>query len=143
MGIFGNLARVKAQGGVREIIIMLTKLDPKGMGEAEILTIEQKLDQVGAEVVAARNVYNREHAEHVAIVALRDTRLRAAENLQTQVLGLPEGVERTSKEASLSTLLGILEKMQPDVEREAREASEAKEDLTDIESAHNQAMNPL
>lgn len=139
MSIFSKFAQVKAEGGVRQIVKWLASVDPKGMSEAELRQMEAKLDQFGREVIATRNVANKEQAEFETIVKLRDQRIRAAEVLQGQVAALPEG-SRASKEASLNTLLTLIENMQPEVERESEEAVAAKQDLADIESAHTEAV---
>lgn len=141
MRIFGHFAQVKAEGGIRQIVQWLATADPKGMSEAELRTMMGRLDEIGSEVITARRTADKERKEHEDIVKLRNTRIGAAEVLQGQIAGLPEGsADRKGKEASLNSLLGIIEGMQADVEREAQEARDAQQDLADIESAHAEAV---
>lgn len=141
MRIFGKFAQLKAEGGIRQIVQWLAAADPKGMSEAELRVMEGKLDEIGREVVTARNTAKKEHDEHVAIVGIRNQRISAAEILQGQIAALPEGnADRTTKEASLERLLTLIESMHNEVEREAQEARDAQQDLTDIEEAHAEAV---
>jgi uncharacterized phage infection (PIP) family protein YhgE len=141
MGIFSKFAAVKAEGGVRHIVQWLAAADPKGMSEAEMRVMEGKLDEIGREVVTARNTANKERVEHETIVKLRTTRIGAAEVIKNQIAALPEGsTDRAGKEASLDNLLDLIEAMQDEVEREAQEAKDAQQDLADIESAHAEAV---
>lgn len=144
MSIFTKFTKVKAQAAGRGIMEMLVKFDPKGMSEAELLDMETKFNEIGRQVISARNDANREQAEYVAIAKLNGERLQAAELLQKQADALADGsADRKSKEASLEKLLGLIENAQPDIAREKQEAEEAKAYLADIETAHKDAVARL
>jgi chromosome segregation ATPase len=144
MSILTKFTKVKAQAVGRGIMEMLVQFDPKGMSEAELLDMEAKFNEIGRQVISARNDAGREQAEYVAVAKLNGQRLQAAEALQKQVEALAEGSpDRKSKESSLETLLGLIEAAQPDIAREKQEADEAKAYLTDIETAHKDAVSRL
>jgi chromosome segregation ATPase len=142
MRIFSKFAQVKAEGGIRKIVELLASVDPKGMSEAELRVMDSKLSEIGQQVVFARNTANKEQQDLDKILALRNSRIQAAEILQKQI-EKADGSERASKEASLGTLLTLIENMHEDVEREESEANYAKQDLADIESAHAEAVTRL
>lgn len=114
-----NAGRSVAQG----LTDALVSLDPTGMSEAEIETIEEQFDAVNREFAVAKAEWQREQKEADDIVKLREQRMAAAELLS----------EDPSKEEALNKLLTSLEEMQADVDREIEEAADAKAVMNELE----------
>src|SRR5437764_5692016 len=123
----GNLLSVKTNQAVNAGNEALVRWDPQGATEAELRTMEQHLDELGINVAQARQSYDREQKEADAIQALSHQRMAAAEALQNQANGEPEPARKAALEKSLTTMLDMMEQMAPEVEREARDAADAKQ----------------
>jgi len=143
MQFIGNLLGVKADKIVNAGIEALVRWDPQGATEAELRTMEQRLDELGLQVAQARQNYDREQKEAEAIQALSHQRLAAAEALQNQTNGETDPARKAGLEKSLATLIDMMEKMAPDVERELADAADAKQFLEQIETAYADAGGKL
>jgi chromosome segregation ATPase len=139
----GNLLGVKADQAVNAGVEALVRWDPQGATEAELRTMEQHLDELGMQVARARQNYDREQKEADAVQALSHQRMAAAEALQNQFNGETDQTRKASLEKSLTTLLDMMEKMAPDVDRETRDAADAKQFLEQIEAAYADAGGKL
>lgn len=139
----GNLLGVKANQAVTAGVEALIRWDPKSATEAELRTMEQHLDELGTQVARARQAYDREQKEADAIVALSAQRMAAAEQLQAQANAAADPARKASLEKSLATLLDMLERMAPDVEREKQDAVDAKGFLEMLEGAYQDAGGKL
>ncbi|HEY0835261.1 MAG TPA: hypothetical protein VGE72_15260 [Azospirillum sp.] len=138
-----NLVGVKTDQAVRSAVEALVQWDPKSATEAELRTMEEHLDRLGRQVAEARVAYDREKKEADAIAQLSRQRLAAAEHLQRQIEGEADPARKAPLERSLSTLVGLLEQMAPEVDREARDATEAEEFLRMLEQTYAQAGEKL
>ena len=134
-----NLIGVKTDQAVQSAVEALVRWDPKSATEAELRTMEQHLDELGMQVAQARAAYDREQKEADAIQSLLHQRMAAAEQLQHQMEAETDPSRKASLEKSLATLVGMLEEMTPDVEREAKDAADAHEFLEMLENAYAQA----
>jgi len=105
--------------------------------------MEQHLDELGMQVARARQAYDREQKEATAIQGLSHQRLAAAEALQNQANSETDPSRKAAVEKSLATLLDMLEQMAPEVDRETRDADDAKQFLEQIESAYAEAGGKL
>ena len=143
MQFIGNLLGIKANQAVNAGIEALVRWDPQGATEAELRTMEQHLDELGLQVARARQSYDRERREAEEIQRLAHQRLAAAESLQSQVNGAPDPAQKTGLEKSLTTLLDLMEKMAPEVQREAQDAEDAKAFLEQLEAAYAEAGGKL
>ncbi|MGE5268918.1 MAG: hypothetical protein ACM3JG_04510 [Thiohalocapsa sp.] len=143
MHFIGNLLGVKANQAVNAGIEALVRWDPQGATEAELRTMEQHLDELGLQVARARQSYDRERKEADAIQALAHQRLAAAESLQNQANGATDAARKADLEKSLTTLLDLMEKMAPEVQREAQDAQDAKAFLEQLEAAYAEAGGKL
>ncbi|MFZ5428475.1 MAG: hypothetical protein ACOZEN_16045 [Thermodesulfobacteriota bacterium] len=115
----------KAQDAQTGFVKMLVEFDPETASEAEISELDEALTKLTRQMVAAKQAWEREDREAVEIQKNYDLRLAAAERLQAKAeAASPE--ERAQVEASLGALLAELEKMVPEIDRELREAQEAK-----------------
>jgi chromosome segregation ATPase len=130
---------VKTDQAVQAGVEALVRWDPQAATEAELRTMEHHLDELGMQVAQARVAYDREQKEAVAIKGLLQQRMAAAEQLERQRAGEPSPERKTALEKSLATLVGMLEQMTPDVEREAQDATEAQEFLAMLEKTYADA----
>jgi DNA repair exonuclease SbcCD ATPase subunit len=143
MQFIGNLLGVKANQAVNAGIEALVRWDPQGATEAELRTMEQHLDELGLQVARARQSYDRERGEAEVIQRLAHQRVAAAESLQNQVNGATDPARKAELEKSLTTLLDLMEKMAPEVQREAQDAEDAKSFLEQLETAYADAGGKL
>jgi chromosome segregation ATPase len=139
----GNLIGVKTDKAVQAGIEALVRWDPKSASEAELRSMEQHLDDLGLQVAAARQAYDREQKEADAIEALSRQRMAAAELLQRQMDSATDPARKAELEGSLATLVGMLEQMAPDTEREKAEAADAKDFLGMLERTYMEAGGKL
>jgi chromosome segregation ATPase len=138
-----NLIGVKADKAMQAGVEALVRWDPQSASEAELRTMEQHLDDLGRQVATARQSYEREQKEADAIQALSQQRMAAAEQLQRQIAAGPDAARKASLERSLETLVTMLEQMTPEIEREKRDAVEAKEFLEMLEKTYAEAGGKL
>ncbi len=138
-----NLVGVKANQAVQAGIEALVRFDPKGATEAELRTMEQHLDALGMQVAQARQSYQREKQEADSIQALASQRMAAAEQLQSQSQSETDPSRKASLEGSLGTLVDMMEKMAPEVDREKQEAADAKAFVEQLEGAYADAGGKL
>lgn len=138
-----NLMGVKMSQAASAGVEALVRWDPKSASEAEMRSMEQHLDDLGREVATARQTYDREQKEADAIKQLSQQRMAAAEQLQRQIDAETNPTRKTSLEHSLTTLVDMLEKMAPDIDREARDAVDAKEFLEMLENTYAEAGGKL
>src|SRR5262252_1224204 len=100
-----NLAGVKLDSAAQAGVEALVRWDPKSASEAELRTMEQRLDALGREVATARQSYDREQREAEAIQALSHQRMAAAEQLQRQMEAESDPGRKAALEKSLATLV--------------------------------------
>ena len=134
-----NLVGVKTDQAVQGAVEALVRWDPKSATEAELRTMEQSLDGLGRQVAEARASYTKEKKEADAIKALSAQRMAAAEQLQRQMEAEVDPSRRASLEKSLGTIVGMLEEMAPDIDREVQDEVDAHEFLSMLEGSYNQA----
>ena len=138
-----NLAGVKMDKVAQAGIEALVRWDPKSASEAELRTMEQNLDALGREVALARQGYDREKREADTIQALSHQRMAAAEQLQQQMSNEGDPTRKVAVERSLTTLVGMLEQMTPEVEREKQDEVDAKDYLQMLEQTYAEAGGKL
>jgi chromosome segregation ATPase len=138
-----NSVGVKADKAVQAGVEALVRWDPQSASEAELRTMEQHLDDLGRQVAAARQSYERERKEADAIQALSQQRMAAAEQLQNQIAAESDLARKTGLERSLETLVSMLEQMTPEIEREKKDAVEAKDFLEMLEKTYAEAGGKL
>ena len=138
-----NMAGVKMDKAAQAGIEALVRWDPKSASEAELRTMEQQLDALGREVALARQGYDKEKREADAIQALSHQRMAAAEQLQQQMNNQSDPTRKAALEKSLTTLVGMLEQMSPEIEREKRDEVDAKDYLQMLEQTYAEAGGKL
>ncbi|QCG92420.1 hypothetical protein E6C67_00300 [Azospirillum sp. TSA2s] len=134
-----NLMGVKTDQAVQGAMEALVRWDPKSATEAELRTMEQHLDGLGRQVAEARAIHDREQREADAIKALSNQRMAAAEHLQRQIDAETDPSRKAALEKSLETIVAMLEEMAPEIEREVRDAVEAREFLEMLEKNYADA----
>ena len=143
LGFLRNFVGVKTDNAVQAGVEALVRWDPEGASEAELRTMEQHLDELGQQVALARQAYDKEQREAEQIEALSRQRMAAAEQLQGQIAAESDAARRASLERSLETLVTMLEQMAPEVEREKKDAADAKDFLDMLENAYGEAGGKL
>jgi len=138
-----NLVGVKTDQAVNSAIESIVRWDPKSATEAELRTMEEHLDQLGLQVAQARAAYEKEKREADHIVALSQQRMAAAEQLQNRLEGEANPANKQALEKSLATLVGMLEEMAPDVDRERQDEVDAETFLRSLEETYQQAGQKL
>lgn len=138
-----NLVGVKADNAVNGAIEAIVRWDPKSATEAELRTMEQNLDQLGLQVAQARGAYDKEKREADHIMALSNQRMAAAEQLQLRLTAETNPTNKQALENSMATLVGMLETMAPDVDRERQDAVDAESFLKSLEETYQQAGQKL
>ncbi len=138
-----NLLGVKTDQAVNSAIEAIVRWDPKSATEAELRTMEQQLDQLGMQVAEARLSFDKERKEAEAIQQLSHQRMAAAEQLQQQMDAQADPARKAELERSLTTLVGLLEHMAPDIDREKQDAVDAKEFLESLEQTYAEAGQKL
>lgn len=139
LSFFKNLLGVKTDQAVQSAVEALVRWDPKAATEAELRAMEEQLDELGRQVAEARVALNREQKEADEIAKLSNQRMAAAEQLQAQLDAATDPARRAGLEKSLGTIVTMLEQMAADVEREARDAIEAREFLEMLEKSYADA----
>jgi len=138
-----NLIGVKTDNAVQGALETLVRWDPKSATAAELRTMEQHLDGLGLQVAEARASYDKERREADAIVMLSQQRMAAAERLQQQIAAETDPGRKATLERSLETLVAMLEQMAPDIDRETKDAADAKDFLEMIEQTYQEAGSKL
>lgn len=138
-----NLLGVKVDHAAAAGVEALVRWDPKSASEAELRTMEQHLDDLGRQVALARQSYDKEKREADAIQALSQQRMAAAEQLQRQLAAETDAGRKSSLEKSLETLVGMLEQMQPEIDREKQDMVDAKDYLDTLEATYAEAGGKL
>jgi chromosome segregation ATPase len=131
-----SLIGVKANQTVQGAIEIYVKWDPKGASEAELKTMEGKLDEMGIHVAQARAKYNEAQKALDTINALMHQRMTAADSLQRQFEAEGDPARKAALEKSLGTMIGLLETMTPEVHQDEADAKEAHEFLVQLEDAY-------
>ncbi|MDD5037686.1 MAG: hypothetical protein PHE55_23395 [Methylococcaceae bacterium] len=140
MSIFRFFTQAKLQQTGEKAAELLASIDPEGMTEAGIGELESKLKELSLEAASARTDFEREQAEATAARTLHERRLKAAEKLDGDLKSDPANAEI---QAALDQILKLLEDSAPDVEREEREAVEAKQILDELESSAREIADEL
>jgi DNA repair exonuclease SbcCD ATPase subunit len=138
-----NMVGVKTDQAVNGAIEAIVRWDPQSATEAELRTMEQHLDHLGRQVAEARMAYDRERKEADAIQSLSQQRMAAAELLDKRRAEQADTAAKADLERSLATLVGMLETMAPEVEREKQDAKDAEEFLRMLEATYSQAGQKL
>lgn len=131
-GFFGFLksfGKEKLNQAGQSITQKIVSWDPESASQAEIEEMIKELDKITIEAGKAKAEYEREKAEADAARQNYDRYMSAAELLNKQLESAKtEGNESKANDlnTSLVKLVGDIEKLSPEVDREVKEAGEAK-----------------
>ena len=139
IGFIRNLVGVKTDKAVNNAVEAIVRWDPKSATEAELRTMEQHLDRLGMQVAEARQAFEREKREADEIERLSQQRLAAAEQIQKRVEAEADPARKAELERSLATLVGMLEQMAPDLDREKGDAADAADFLRTLQETYDGA----
>jgi hypothetical protein len=130
-----NYLGVKINQAQDGVVGTLVKLDTESAIQAEVQRLDQELDKTANEYAQAKREYDREQKEADQATATYNRMLTAAEDLDAQSKAASEAgkPEAANIQASLDKLLGKLEGLRPEVEREVTEAKQAKAYLEQLE----------
>ena len=143
LAFFRNLVGVKRDQAVTSAVEAIVRWDPQSATEAELRTMEQHLDELGRQVAQARIAYDKERKEAEAIQQLSRQRMAAAEQLQGRMEMEADPGKKAELERSLATLVGMLEGMAPEIQREEEDARDAGDFLRSLEETYEQAGQKL
>lgn len=133
--MFGKFLKNYGKNTLRELGTSLNdaivRFDPEGASEAEIATMEENFDEINREFSRAKQEWQQEQREADEILALRDKRMAAAEHIAGQLEADPDNAQLND---ALNQLVGALENMQSDIDREVEEAADAKEVMDELEA---------
>lgn len=138
-----KFAGVKTDQAVQGAMEALVRWDPQGATEAELRVMEEHLDKLGIQVAKANQAFAKEQGEADAILKLSRQRMAAAEMLEKQIGTETDPTKKAALEGSLGTLLGMLEQMAPEVDREQQDAVDAKDFLDELKAHYDEAGNKL
>lgn len=123
----------KIQQGIRGLNDAIVSFDPEGATEAAIQEMQENFDTINIEFSKAKQEWSREENEAKAIVTLYNKRVAAAEHISGQ-MEKAKGGTKSQLDAALNQLLGELESMTPDVDREKEEAADAKDIMDELDA---------
>jgi hypothetical protein len=135
-----NYSKVKAADASTGLVNLAASLDADGVAEA---AISQKMDEhteIVKLLVEAQADWKREQQEFENEEKLYNRRMAAAEKAQADLESNPDNKEA---EQALAELLDAIEKAVPTLEKERKEAEQAKSYLDQLESAAKEVAEEL
>ena len=136
LSFLARFGKVKVGQISQSITEAIVRFDPETASEAQIAEFEAQLNELTAKVATLRREYDKEQKEADAAQANYNRYLAAAEKLQNQIADpATPGEKKGSLEASLTNLLTTIEGLVPEMEREIKEAADAKDFLAQFEQA--------
>lgn len=116
----------------------LASFDPEGMTEAGMKMMDDELVTLTEECAKARQEFEKEQAEYIAIDKKYGQLIAAAGVLQDKIAGGAADLE-----PKLNKLLDEVEKLAPELDREKAEADEAKAYLDEMTTACSEMAEQL
>ncbi|MEI7955768.1 MAG: hypothetical protein WCJ66_11415 [Verrucomicrobiota bacterium] len=144
LSFLARFGRAKVGQISQSITEAIVRFDPETASEAQIAEFEAQLNVLTTKVATLRREYDNEQKEADAAQANYNRYMAAAEKLQNQIAdpAIPSE-KKASLEPSLSNLLTTIEGLVPEMEREIREAKEAKTFLAEFEQAAIEAAQKV
>ena len=143
MSIFNflkNYGKVQAEAASEGIVNFAATIDADGVSEAAIKQKQDEHNEIVKQLVDAQSDFKVEEAEYQAELNLYNKRMAAAEKAQAD---LDQDPTNTSAATALSELLDALEKQTPKLEKEKREADQAREYWNQLNEASNEIAEEL
>jgi chromosome segregation ATPase len=132
----------KGKDAVRDMVDAVVALDPKAASAAQLDVMEKDLDVAGRSIQQIRVDLENEKREAAAVRSRYDHMLRAAELLQTKIAAATE-TDRPGLEASLAKLVGEIEAIVPDLEREEADVRDVQKLLDEAEAVYKEKADAL
>ncbi len=145
-GLLSKFGLVKVKDVKKGIIEGLTRLDPKGMSEAELLKLEADLDKVGLEVTKLRADVEKERREKDGAAENLERLKKAGRHLKEKMAAAEAAGnqgELSKLEAQAVELAGRIKTANADFERENQEFLEIEAELRDVETFYNERVTAL
>ena len=145
-GFMKNLGKQKLGDAGRSLTEAIVSWDPEAASQAEIETMIDDLDKITREAANARQTFQKDKQQADAARGNYDRHLQAAEILSQKLEAAKTGgneAEVQSLGASLEKLLKELETLRPEVEREAKDADDAKSVMEELEEFAGMAAQKL
>ena len=134
MGFISNFFKVQGKNLQKAVNGAAVAFDPDGASEAEIMSFEDAFNDLLVKLGQAQIEYNREESEAKQARASYDKYMSAAEKLNAKIA---DGSASEKDTSAFDEVLGVLEKLKPEVDREEAEAAEAKQYLDEIKETAN------
>ncbi len=116
----------KAKNALDEFATAVVAFDTHGASEAQIGMMEAELDNLGHRLAEAEAELRREHQETLELKHSYEQYLQAAHILEAKLSSGEEPGKAAETEASLAKIIGKLEELKPEIEREEREDMEVE-----------------
>lgn len=135
-----NYGKVQVEAASEGFVNLAAKLDADGVSEAAIKQKQDEHNEVIKQLVEAQADWKRENAEYEAELSLYNKRMSAAERAQAD---LEKDPTNKDAELALGELLDAIEKGAPKLDKEKREADQAKSFLDQLQEASTEIAEEL
>jgi chromosome segregation ATPase len=133
-----NFFTVQGNNAAAAVTKALVNLDPEGASAADLMSMEQDLDRAGGVIAKLRKDLVTEQREFDALNRQYTELMGAAEILQKKLDGGDASVE-----ASLASLVGKIENIAPELERDRKDVDATQKLITEAENAYQQKAAAL
>lgn len=140
LNFFKNFSKVQAENASTGLVNLAASLDADGVAEAAILQKMDEHNEIVKQLVEAQVEWKREQDEFEAEQRLYNKRMSAAERAQQDLDANPND---NDAQVALTELLDIIEKNMPKLEKEKREAEQAKHFLDQLQEASKEVAEEL
>ena len=123
---FKSYAKVKTSDGFQAISEGIIKADLSGATAAQLDMYDQKLAELSSKTSSAFADYQREQAEADNARQAHNTKVAAAQNINGKIQQTTDEAQKASLSASLNSLLDEIDADKINVQREVKEAEDAK-----------------
>lgn len=133
----------KANEVLDEFAQSVVAFDPANASKAQIAAMEGELAKLGHRLVEAEQEVKREHRETRQLQDSYSELLSAARVLEEELEGLDDPAARGAKEATLETIVVELERLKPEIDREAAEDHEVEAWRTELRRAYDELAGKI
>lgn len=139
-----NFLGVKGDQAAQGVVQALVQLDPEGASIADLRTMGDDLDRAGQAIAKLRGELAREQKEFDVIDKQYGELMAAAELLQKKIdnPSTTDG-QKAELQKSLASLVGKLEHMAPELDRDKKEVADTQALLTEAEEAYKAKAEAL
>lgn len=139
-----NFFGAKGHDAARSVVTALVRLDPEAASRADLATMEQDLDRAGEVIAKLRTELSKEHGAFDKINERYHDLMGAAETMQRRIADPVTASDKvTSLQASLTAVLGQIEIMAPELDRDKQDVDSTTSLLADAEKAYQEKAAAL